>query len=212
MVNNFIEIPKAVDPHLRRWMLLVDGENFTIRAQEIAKANGITLTEGPDYLRDVFIWFPGIRPTLALTNTAGAPVQVQKNAIRSYYYTSVVGDADRIGTVRQSLWDLGFQAEIFKKPKGQDKAKGVDIALSKDFLSHAFRDNYDVAVLVAGDGDYVPLIDEVKRLGKVVYVSFFRASGLNADLRLASDMFFEMDDFFVKRWSPTVTPKEIEKQ
>jgi len=28
-------------------------------------------------------------------------------------------------------------------------------ALTKDMLSHAFRDNYEVAVLVAGDGDYV---------------------------------------------------------
>ena len=33
-----------------------------------------------------------------------------------------------------------------------------------------FEDHYDVAVLIAGDGDYVPLVEEVKSLGKVVYV------------------------------------------
>ena len=72
--------------------------------------------------------------------------------------------------------------------------------MAKDFLSHAFLDNYDVAVLVAGDGDYVPLITEVKRLGKVVYVAFFRDCGLSTELHLAADMFFEIEDFFLERW------------
>ena len=40
------------------------------------------------------------------------------------------------------------------------KAKGVDIALTTDMLSNAFLGNYDVAVLVAGDGDYVPLVEQ----------------------------------------------------
>jgi uncharacterized LabA/DUF88 family protein len=69
-----------------------------------------------------------------------------------------------------------------KKVRQQEKAKGMDIALAKDFLSHAFLDNYDVAVLVAGDGDDVPLITEVKRLGKVVYVVFFNDYGLSTEL------------------------------
>ena len=46
-------------------------------------------------------------------------------------------------------------------------------------LSHAFRDNYEVAVLVAGDGDYVPVVQEVQRLGKIVFVWFFENEGLN---------------------------------
>jgi uncharacterized LabA/DUF88 family protein len=79
----------------------------------------------------------------------------------------------------------------------------VDIALTKDLLRHAFLGNYDVAVLVAGDGDYVPLVDEVKRLGKVVYVEFFRQSGLSNNLRLAADRFFEMDEFFLHQWKQT---------
>jgi len=34
-------------------MLFVDGENFTIRAQEVAQRNGISLTEG-DYYKKVY--------------------------------------------------------------------------------------------------------------------------------------------------------------
>ena len=50
----------------------------------------------------------------------------------------------------------------------------MDIQLATDMLSNGFSDNYDIAILVAGDADYVPLIEEVQRLGKLVYVTFFR--------------------------------------
>ena len=55
-------------------------------------------------------------------------------------------------------------------------------------------------MLLAGDGDYVPLILELKRLGKVVYVAFFSASGLSPELRLAADGFFELEPFFFDQW------------
>jgi uncharacterized LabA/DUF88 family protein len=88
---------------------------------------------------------------------------VQDHAIRANYYTSLTGNDLKILSVKQALRALGFHPEVFKKVRREEKAKGVDIALVKDFLSHAFLDNYDVAVLVAGDWDYVPLITEVKR-------------------------------------------------
>ena len=54
--------------------------------------------------------------------------------------------------------------------------------------------HYDVAVLIAGDRDYVPLVEEIKRAGKGVVVSFFEGpeSGLDAHLRLASDSFLSL--------------------
>ena len=70
---------------------------------------------------------------------------------------------------------------MLQKVKGRP-SKGVDIALTCDMLSHASHDNYDVAVLIAGDGDYVPLVDEVKRLGKLVHLVFFQSTGLNPKL------------------------------
>lgn len=200
MKNSFIEIHKPIDPHLRRWMLFVDGENFTIRAQRVASDKGVSLEPGTEYRKNIFVWIPGVKPTCALTNAADSPMKVQDHAIRAYYYTSLTGDETQVLSVKQALWSLGFHPEVFKKGRPEDKAKGVDIALAKDFLSHAFLDNYDAAVLVAGDGDYVPLITEVKRLGKVVYVVFFRDCGLSTELQLAADMFFEMEDFFLEHW------------
>ncbi|PYV52217.1 MAG: hypothetical protein DMG98_24560 [Acidobacteria bacterium] len=147
------------------------------------------------------MWLPEFTATVNLTEVSSTPIQLQKHAIRAYYYTSLIGDETAIVSVQEKLWDRGFHAEVFKRNKSQVKSKGVDIALSKDFLSHAFFRNYEVAVLISGDGDYVPLINEVKQLGKIVYVLFFSASGLNPELRLASDRYFEMEPFFCTHWN-----------
>ncbi len=200
VTDGYIEIPKTVDPHLRRWMLFVDGENFAIRAQELAQRRSLALIEGDYYKKDVFVWFPEHPATLNLTDIPITPIPLQRHAIRAHYYTSLIGDETGIAAVKRTLWERGFHPEVFKRNKGQAKSKGVDIALSKDFLSHAFFNNYEVAVLISGDGDYVPLINEVKRLGKIVYVFSFSQSGLNPELRLASDRYFEMEPFFYDCW------------
>lgn len=73
-----------------------------------------------------------------------------------------------IYSVKICAWNMSFQPTVFKKRKQADKSKSVGMALTTDLLRRAYSDNYDHAVLVAGDGGYVPLIDEVKQLGKVV--------------------------------------------
>src|SRR2546422_11749386 len=119
-------IPQPSDYYLRRWMLFVDGENLTIRSQKLAQDNGISLKEGVDYVPDVFIWIPGLKPTLSIINTENTPIKVQEHAVRAHYYTSVSGDDDRLNSVREALWSLGFQPQVFKKEKKEIKAKGVD--------------------------------------------------------------------------------------
>lgn len=191
-------LPWPSDPHLRRWMAFVDGENFTIRGQQVAGRMGVTLIEGEYYQRDVFVWFPNVTGRANLF--AETPLNLQPNSIRSHYYTSSPGDEPKLAGIREALWRLGFHPEVFKRDSGTKRSKGVDIALAKDFLCNAFYDNYDVAVLFAGDGDYLPIVNEVKRMGKVVYVVAFHGSGLSPSLRLASDECVEVDDFFCKQW------------
>jgi len=57
-----------------------------------------------------------------------------------------------------------------------------------------------VAVLMAGEGDYVPLVQDVNRLGRLVYVVFFKSTGLSPELRLASGRFYHLDSTFIGRW------------
>jgi uncharacterized LabA/DUF88 family protein len=169
-----------------RWMLFIDGENFAIRAQEIARDQGVELHPTESFERDVFIWPRSQFPIEVLGNPpfAHAP-------IRSYYYTATTGDEDHRRQIERNLWALGFNPVVFKKQKGR-RSKGVDIALTTDLLSHAFAGNYDLAVLITGDADYLPAIEAVKRLGKIIYVAFHADADVNHTLRLAPDLFVDI--------------------
>jgi uncharacterized LabA/DUF88 family protein len=171
----------------QRWMTFVDGENLAIRAKKIFDSR---LLKRPFYKEDVFIWYPGSR-AYDRSLYGGNKHQLAPLPVRCYYYTSYVGDDIARQEIEDFLWEIDFEPRIFKKKRQQEKSKGVDIALATDMLSNAFRDNFDVAYLVAGDGDYTPMIEEVKRYGKIVYVSFLQ-SGLNPKLRIASDACFDI--------------------
>ena len=53
-------------------------------------------------------------------------------------------------------------------------------------MTHAYQAHYDAAVLFAGDGDYVPLTQKVKRQGKNVVVCFFDGYGIAEPMELSS--------------------------
>lgn len=55
----------------------------------------------------------------------------------------------------------------------EGKEKGVDVALAVDALSLGLTRSIDVAVLVTGDGDYVPLVRELMKAGVRVLVAYF---------------------------------------
>jgi len=181
-----------ISSSLGRWMCFVDGENLTFRAQALAKKRQRRLPPGPYYEPDTFFWFRGLRTIDVIlrafeTGSYDLP-------LRSYYYTTARGDDSRLQEIRQNLRAIGFDPQVFKRAGEEpNKSKGLDITLAKDILGHGFRTNYNVLFLFAGDGDYVPLVEEMKRIGKIVVVGFFEESGLSPALRLAADRFFPLD-------------------
>lgn len=179
-------------------MVFVDGENLTIRGQKLAEEQHLTIPGDGCWKRDVYLWRNGWAPRQNLA-WGGVWDAMGAVATRAHYYTSSSGADDIQLEIRERLVALGFQAEVFKKVGGV-KSKGVDIALTKDMLAHAFLDNYDLALLVSGDGDYVPLVQEVKRLGKLVSVAAF-ASSLSPALRLSADHFCDLTEFFRQYWA-----------
>lgn len=182
----------------RSWMLFVDGENLTLRAQDYLSKQNRSVPEGKFYKKDCFIWMPG-QP--AVDPFFGGQSLLAPWGVRSYYYTSLTGDDVVLNTVERQLWNLGFTPRVFKKTRREEKAKGVDIALTKDMLVHAFHDHYDAAALIAGDGDYVPLVNEVKRYGKRVICVFFESPSLNESLKLAADEFSDLTPKFDEKWA-----------
>jgi uncharacterized LabA/DUF88 family protein len=64
--------------------------------------------------------------------------------------------------------------DLFSKKLGGEK--GVDVKLATDLIT--LTAIYDVAVILSGDGDYVPAVQAVKDRGKhVINVSFLKKSG-----------------------------------
>lgn len=84
---------------------------------------------------------------------------------------------------------VGFGAlrGLRKKPR----QKGVDVQIAVDMLVGAFERAFDIAVLLAGDADFVPVVEEVKRHSVMVVVAAEQAS-LAEDLRRVADRYIDI--------------------
>jgi len=83
-----------------------------------------------------------------------------------------------------------------KDPDGKTKfmVKGDDIYLATDMISLAYEDAYDTAIIVTGDGDFVPAIKKVQKLGKKVENAFFKISSSNY-LKNVCNKSVRLDDY-----------------
>jgi Uncharacterized conserved protein len=89
--------------------------------------------------------------------------------------------------------ELGFGSTRGGTRKRPPRQKGVDTLIAVDMLVGAFTNLFSVAVLVAGDADFVPVVNEVKRRGVMVVVAAAMDGSLSDDLRRAADRFFLID-------------------
>jgi len=72
------------------------------------------------------------------------------------------------------------------------RQKGVDGLIAVDMLVGAFSGLFQVAILVAGDGDFVPIVEAVRQRGVMVMIAAEEKS-LSNDLRLAADRVWPID-------------------
>jgi uncharacterized LabA/DUF88 family protein len=116
--------------------------------------------------------------------------------VRRHWFGSVPVDEAYAQGRREVLRTLGYDAHLIQQnlSKG-DKEKGVDLAVARKMLTHGFRRNYDAAVLVAGDEDYVGLVEDLKDQGLLVFGVFY-STGLSPRLKLAFDRFVDLTQFF----------------
>jgi len=74
----------------------------------------------------------------------------------------------------ESWFDKCDFFELKKKPlklRGDEpRQKGVDVQLAVDLVSHAYQDNYDLAVVCSGDADLLESMTLVKSLGKQIII------------------------------------------
>jgi uncharacterized LabA/DUF88 family protein len=180
---------------LPRAILFVDGENLTMRFQAMVAA-GARPKNDTIHEPDVFVW----RDSLV-----GGDHHRLENIVRTYYYTSVVGDELQVAEIKRQLARIEFSSRaddgsttgnivpvVFKKPARSQKTRNVDIRVVLDIMRFAFTDEVDRVYLASGDGDYLPLIDEVMRRGKQLEVLAF-SSGLHGALQYSVDRFHNLD-------------------
>jgi uncharacterized LabA/DUF88 family protein len=85
---------------------------------------------------------------------------------------------------------------LLKSPVGGDGSrysKGEDILLACDLVRGAILDHFDEAVMVTGDGDFVPAVKAVQEAGKRVVVAGFKKSLSNTLDMEANDVIYLED-------------------
>jgi hypothetical protein len=80
------------------------------------------------------------------------------------------GAGDRLHVITRPLRYLATRWDHRGKPIewGPGEEKGIDVLIALAMVLGAARNEYDVAVLVSGDTDLIPAIDEVRACGKRV--------------------------------------------
>lgn len=171
-----------------RIMIFVDGENLAIRYKsELGNNQPVSHVS---YEPDVYVWSRYV-----------SRIHGPHNYIRRYYYTSTPGDKQRIEKAEDELLKIGIDApRIFHKSRNK-RSKKVDITLATEMLTHAHRKNYDIAVLVAGDEDYVPLVKAVQNKGRQV-VLWALKSGLSHALRKTCDHYWDIGEALFHQEDP----------
>jgi len=123
----------------------------------------------------------------------------RRQLIRIYYYNAKVGQKEEPERYKQQqaffasvnaipYSELRLGRLVYNNwPSVPPYEKGTDVQLATDMITHNFKSNYDVAILVAGDTDYVGAVQAVKDNGKHVEVALFGTQGTSRQLRAAAD-------------------------
>jgi len=130
----------------------------------------------------------------------------KRRLVRVYYYNAVVGkqeeperykDQDKffksVAAIPYTELRLGRLVYTNQWPNSPPFEKGVDVQLATDMITHAFKNNYDVAILVAGDNDFVGALQAVKDNGKHVEVALFGHERTSRQLRDVADRVITLD-------------------
>jgi NYN domain len=166
--------------------VFVDGENLAMRYGEMLGGVPAPPIMKDWYRPDVAVWVEGLSPPSSNIST---------RVIRKYYFTSEQGADDKRTQTEEWLKSRGFEIpHVYRRDRDRG-SKQVDISLSVEMLMHAMRHHYEVAVLVAGDADYIPLVRAVQAEGKRVHL-WFVSNGLAPQLRRAADYFVDLDPYF----------------
>ncbi|MCP4529220.1 MAG: NYN domain-containing protein [Aestuariibacter sp.] len=180
---------------LVKTVLLIDGENLTLRYQDMV-SQGRKPKSNVIHIPNIFVWHRGIFKLWEL------------DFFRILFYSSVVGDEDKIKQVEETISNQIFDGQgilstsyfgklqivpwIFKKASKSYKSRLVDINITIDSMRFAYTNAVDALCFISGDGDFLNLYAEIMRNGKKVSVAAL-SSGLSKSIKTGVDEFIDLD-------------------
>jgi len=194
---------------LEETLIFIDGENLATRYQAMVK-EGREPSPSNIVFGEYFVWNP-----LAIR-------QFMCNVRRVSYYTSVVGDDDRVKQAKRDISGVDFTCQletnlsrtarifpIVRKKDKKNKKEGIcDVNITVDVMRACYRDHARSIWLFSGDGDFIQLFQEVAHSGKRIFASAF-SSGLCDDIPSSVDRFHLLDDLFFP--PKVIVPPRISK-
>ncbi len=127
-----------------------------------------------------------------------------RELLRAYYYNAPVDqtrEPERYKRQQQFFNRLYATPDLevvlgrlVHRSDGRVIEKGVDVALVVDMITKAYTNQYDVAILVSGDGDFARAIQAVKNTGRKVEVAFFDKC---YHLQVAADRFVSLEGTYL---------------
>lgn len=121
--------------------------------------------------------------------------------VRIYYYDAI--EEGKMTLEQEAKHELVNGTDAFelrlgrliRDGNGDLKQKGVDALIATDMVEKAHLNHYDVAVLVAGDNDFLDVVKAVKNAGKQVF-GFYFDKLTSKELKNSFDMKHAIDDNF----------------
>jgi len=138
---------------------------------------------------------------------------------RVAYYTSVVGDDEKVLATIRRLRQQQYQCAdgrlartsnlvpiVYKKAKKEQKSRAVDINITVDALRAVTNGSAGMVRIFSGDADFVPVVEELMRLGATVAISAL-SSGLSPKLETCADSFALLDAKFFQPMPDSQPPQ-----
>jgi len=169
------------------------GSPKAARAMSEAKTRVRAIRGFPDHINgERFGWNPKLQLCwdCELLSRGGLLTDMGASVARAIYACSCTGDDDKAHKMRVQLRNYGFepivvrelknlrqQREATRKRHGLiEKPKGCDIAIATRMVADAAADLYECCFLFTSDADFLPAIEAVRRMGKIVWVFGFASA------------------------------------